>query len=392
MSSNTGVSSTDYNRDLISDSETDFILAGCRVNCRLDGRQRLDFRPYQIISNDSINNGDNDTELLPLSHGSARLIGSTGHAATEQQHLLCSVKAELVRPSVQAPRRGVVELHVTSGPGPPKGSNGNTTTPTKRDLDRAQQVLSQLLDGRWVDANALCCCGDVVWKLAVDVLVVEAAGGSLVDCAARVIAAGLAATQLPHVVTSTGGSSGSSNHDTATMTTSDPTTTTSIRVDTDYAKSRPIPLPTILWDSVPTTTTLSVCIITVAVLQDFDLATKRPLYSLIVDATLAEEACALALVHVGVQWARTVRNDDGLPASQPPTARIVGLHKTQPGALPLVLLPDIAQTALEAAEKADAAFVRVRNNTSSSLPKRRTTTNQSTLLQEQFQWVMVDHR
>jgi len=381
MASNTatGVASSDgNNRILISDSECDFILSGCRVDCRLDGRKRLEFRPYQILIPGGGNSNEQATssdDLLPLSHGSARLMGSVGHTSTEEQQILCSVKAELVHPSALAPNQGVVELHL-------HGSSGSRHT--KRDLEQAQDILSQLLVGRLVDTHALCITpGEFVWRLAVDVFVLEAAGGCLLDCAARVASAALAATRLPQVTAQPKTNPSSSSGSTEAETSEQQQNQNTLVVDGDYAKSQSIPLPTTTLVGANGPSTLSSSIVTVAVMQDFDLATKRPLYSLIVDATLAEEACALALIHVCVQLAHC--NDD---PKAPPTASIVGLHKTQQGALPIHLLPDITNTALEAAASASLAFSTVQpSRLLEENRQKQPKPNLSTLLQEQLQWV-----
>ena len=360
---------------LISDSESDFIASSCRVGCRLDGRSCTEFRPYQILVQDP----------HPLSHGSARMVGSVGHASHEQVHLTCSVKAELVRPSPKRPHQGLCELFLTHG-----GTflPNNTHRHMKRTLEQTQGILTNLLADRIVDTYALCLVPhECVWKLSIDVLVLEAAGGALMDCAARLMAATLQATKLPHVVMTPNDNTTKSTESSANSKTNSNHT---IVVDGDVAKAHAIPLAG------------TGRVVTLAILQDIDLATQRPLYSIVADPHLAEETCALALVHVCIHSAPMATGraaDDTDQQQQQQHNSIVGLHKTQPGALPLSLLPEITATALQVVEDADAAFVTQRDDsedlsTTTNTPKttmpEQHFSNASTILSEQFQWLVVE--
>jgi hypothetical protein len=146
-------------------------------------------------------------------------------------------------------------------------------------------------------------------------------------------------TRPPHVTTTT-----------TTSTAEDEGATTEhqntrLVVEGHFTKSQAVPIAMI-----PTSSSIAscVCIITVAVLQNFDLATKRPMYSLIVDATLAEEAYALALIHLcGVGTRAQDENCKGC---------IVALHKTRQGTLPVTLLPDITNVVSQVPSAANAAF------------------------------------
>ncbi|KAL7571196.1 hypothetical protein ACA910_008858 [Epithemia clementina (nom. ined.)] len=404
-------------------SERSYLLAGCRANCRVDGRTCTSYRPY-ILQIDAASQqqqqqqqrkGGGDPGLLPLCHGSARLMGSTGHASHETQHLLCTVKADLVRPLQQQPNHGMVELHVHfSGATAAAAASSNQS---RRDSEQeVQAILSQLLlnnndttttgGGSWlVDTRALCLQpGTLAWRLAVDVYILEAAGGCLIDCAAQLICATLLqATWLPNVAVvsnnsaaTTKGSDNTNKHGDNRITSDtigdggNPTSTSSFlspisfTVDGDWAKAKLVP-------GLPCNS--SVMIVTVAVLLDYEIVVsttthhsqRPPVYSLLVDPNAQEEACAMTLVHVALQVAEV-------------GTTIVGLSKTQSGALPMNLLPEITKTAVQAVSAAQRAFVvqqplQLAAVPASSHQHERGFTNTSnanhhpsTLLQEQFEW------
>ena len=91
---------------LLGQSERNYILAGCRQDCRLDGRTCHELRPYVMVRY----NGD---DPLMLSHGSARLLSANACSNGESTQLLASVKAELVPPPVQhLPNHGAEVLNL----------------------------------------------------------------------------------------------------------------------------------------------------------------------------------------------------------------------------------------------------------------------------------------
>ena len=292
---------------LISNSENQFILEGCRDNCRQDGRSRDEFRSYAIVSSDSnAIASDQHQRLQPplvLSNGSARLLMSTG-----ETDLVCSVRAELAHPAIDRPNSGVLEIHVDTTR---KSSRNNS-------LDELESTLSRLLSSHLVDLDKLCISpSHYAWRLHVDLLVVASSGGSLVDACSIVIRAALRNVRLPSVSTLTRNESQSDE--------SKP----ELQVDADVASAKPIPG----LEKAPQ-------IVTVTILKckpraSSSTTSPKPTTVLIVDATMEEEACAFAKVHIAL---------DRSKASDP---TICALHKAGGGALPFNLLQDVTALAVE---------------------------------------------
>ena len=389
----------------MSASERSYLLAGCRANCRVDGRTCTAFRSYsiQVDNNNSHGGGSSSTDdevvgntivgdssLLPFCHGSARLVGSTGHAAHETQHLLCTVKADLVRPSLQQPEQGIVEVHVQFATGTTTTGGGSSSSHVAR---REVEQQTQILLSQWVvphllvDTYALCLHPKALaWRLAVDVYILEASGGSLVDCAARVVAAALLqATRLPkvEVVVANTTTQENNNNDSKPPLDDDYSSSSfSFTVDGDWAKSLPVPCLHRTVDMDPMDAPCCI-VITVAVLLDYDLTHRsKPIYTLLLDPNVQEETCALALIHVAV--AETGKG-------RPP--QVVGLHKTHTGALPMTLLSDISQMALQAVATANQAFCIQRLSLPvPNLHADHQDYHRSTLLQEKLHWHLPQHR
>ena len=361
-------------------------MAGCRVNCRVDGRTCSSFRPY-VLQIDQVqgsasdqNSSGGDDSLLPLCHGSGRLMGSTGHTSNEQQQLICTVKADLVRPSLHQPTEGRVELHVHFA-----SSASNSNIHRLETEQQTQAILSHLILPHLVDTSALCLHpGHLSWRLAVDVHILEAAGGSLLDCATRLISATLLhATRLPHVVVNPPTTPSTTATKEAGHGKNTPNATVSFTVDGDWAKAKPVPGLSSHGDSMSASS--SVIAITVAVLLDQDLTRKqRPVYSFVVDPTVQEEDCSMALVHVALL---APKSDEGEA-----DYTVVGVHKTRAGALPMSLLPDICQTAKEAVSQANDSFIIQKASTagtskiSSMGDDGMTNHHPSTMFRQQFEW------
>ncbi len=278
---------------MISNSESRFIIEGCRDDCRADGRSRKDFRLYSSVVGD-----------FALSHGSARIF-----LATKETHILVSVKAELVVPASSAPSEGAVEVHVDY-------MQGNTNT---RD-DELASTLSNLLVPHLVDRKKLCIAPNYfVWKLNIDVFVITSGGGSLIDACSRGIHAALQQTLLPRLSV-VPASEGKGNK---------PTT----QVDADIKAASRIPGV----ENAPV-------IVTVSLLRH----KKTPV--MIVDSTEEEEACSFARVHVVLDRGSS-SSSTTTTSSSPKKIRgpmICALHTAGGGALPFALVQDVTSFVLEA--------------------------------------------
>jgi exosome complex component RRP42 len=336
---------------LLSQSEQEYIRQGCRENCRLDGRTRDEFRSYTIVTGDTSDNNTNTTDTtdtissnsntlthhhhhqhqqhqhqhqqapLVLSNGSARIFSASA-GCTNNTHILCSVKAEIVHPAPNQPDKGVVELHVDT-----LTTTGSSSRTRQRQLqDGWTATLHQLLVEHLVDLKALCIVpGHYVWRLHVDFYLLQADAGSLLDAASHVVRAALANTLLPSITTvtkessekATSGGTSSGNNDDAN---------TDLVVDGDVWKARP-----------PPGVEQAPILVTVAVLKCPSPTTGLPVHVLIVDATLEEEACAYCLVHVSVAT-----------STKDASKTVCALQKTGRGSLPVQLLPEIMATALAA--------------------------------------------
>jgi exosome complex component RRP42 len=293
---------------LLGQSERNYLLEGCRDDCRLDGRRCQEHRPYVIVQP--------LTEALILSHGSARLIGATSQGGGgEATHLLCSVKAELVQPSPQQPDRGVVEYHVDSW----------IAGFSRRVCDDLQASLTHLLGDAVVDTAALHLGGgsSLAWRLHVDVYILSTAG-SLLEAASRVIRAALQATRLPavSVVAPAASPDGARAAPDGTAA--------SLVVDPDVHAS-----------TTPVGAADGPVIVTVSVLQSTaaSSSSRAVRTHLVLDATAQEEACATAQVHVTVQG-----------------TRLGAVRKAGTGSLPVALLTDITKLAVPAAATTNPAF------------------------------------
>jgi exosome complex component RRP42 len=359
----------------LSQSEQDFIRQGCRENCRSDGRTRDEFRSYTIVTGhdatdaDSANSSMKDSSTLHqhhqqqapplvLSNGSARLFSSSA-GCCNNTHILCSVKAEVVHPAPNMPNQGVVELYVDTLT-TAIGSGGSSRAVQRKLQDGWTATLQQLLVEHLVDLSALCIVpGQYVWRLHVDLYLLQCDAGSLLDAASHVMRAALANTLLPSITTS------------APATTKTPTTVetdqksassdanTDLVVDGDVWKARP-----------PPGVERAPILVTVAVLKCKAATTSNtgpslPVHVLIVNATLEEEACAYCLVHVAI-----VTDQDG-------TKTVCACQKTGRGSLPVPLLPEIMAQALAATGPAVQQY-------QIQQPSDPQTASSFGLLQEQF--------
>lgn len=255
-----------------------------------------------------------DEPPLILSNGSARLT-----TLDMKETILCSVKAQVIRPSPNRPDRGVLEVSVD------KLSAGNQS-----ELDEIQSLLSHLLladDTSLVDRSSLCILAhEYVWKLSIDLVFL----GSSVSATSRlhaisgVVHAALESTRLP-VITA--------QDNTSPLTTSNNQEQVSLIVQDDIHYARPV----------ISTDDQAFTIVSIALLPCSSLQ-QQPIV-MIVDASSEEQACALGQVHVAIQICRSSKR----AVQEGERARVCAVHAS--GKIPLQLLPEIMQMAVNSAEK-----------------------------------------
>jgi len=322
---NTFLSSNKRNATPLSSSEVTYILEACRDNIRLDGRTRTELRQYTLLQN----------APLSLSNGSARIL--MGGGAT---HVLCSCKAELVKPSPLQPHQGVVELHVDL-----------LQNQQRQQEEFLQTTLSKLLLQHVVNLEKLCVVpGSYVWRLGVDVLILSKSGGSVMDTCSRVIRAALLNTQLP-LVTPTHKPQQSS-----VMTTTPPSSSNAggaqvdLAVDGDICHAVPVPGV----EDCP-------LVVTVHVMK----CPPKNSTALVVDASLQEEACAECQVRVAVDFKE----------------RVCALYNQGP--LEASLLSDIVSTAVQASKHTFQQDSLVMEN---AIVQQQQSVDTTTLLQDQYKF------
>ena len=290
----------------LSTSEQRYILEGCRDDCRLDGRRRMEFRPFTLLTADPV----------IMSHGSSRVF-------VQQTHVVCSVKAELVHPAAHRPTMGAIEIHVDTLMEDPRKR--------RQTEQQLQSDLTYLLADHVVAMEGLCVVpNQYVWKLNVDLVVLSAKQGSLIDICSMAIRAALIHTKLPNLTPlNTKQESRGAQVDLA--------------VDSDTSKA-----------SMPKGASDCPIVITVSVLK----CPPKGAPVLVLDTTLDEEVCASSQVRVAVK----------------PNGQVCAVL-SQGGSLALGILPDVTATAIQASSTVWEAMKR-------TLPDNLTP---QTLLQEQFQ-------
>uniref|UniRef100_A0A7S4WFS9 Ribosomal RNA-processing protein 42 n=1 Tax=Ditylum brightwellii TaxID=49249 RepID=A0A7S4WFS9_9STRA len=191
-SSNTNPSSS------ISFSEVQYITEGCASNLRLDGRSCGDYRPYTISNahhqsttqnGGAYNGGGGKEGPLVLSNGSSRVLlpGCT-------TDILCSIRAELVKPAPSSPHHGIVDLSVEY-----QHSGGSNKRSGRAEELEISSILSKLLLPQLVNRQDLCIMPHkYVWRLFVDVLILSC-DGCVLDACAMAIRSAMSCTLLPKV-------------------------------------------------------------------------------------------------------------------------------------------------------------------------------------------------
>jgi exosome complex component RRP42 len=189
---------------MLSQSEVEYIKGGCLEDCRVDGRSCREFRHHSLAVSSSPSSSSSSSPLLIRSNGSARML-------LDGTHVLCSIKADIVRPSEMRPNQGAIELSVEYHPhasgSPPTGGGGRNKS--RNDEDVLQQLLEDLLLPHLLDLTSLCLVrGELAWRLSIDLLVLacgagcsstSAGPGALLDAGAMTIIAALQNTWLPSV-------------------------------------------------------------------------------------------------------------------------------------------------------------------------------------------------
>lgn len=290
----------------LSTSEQRYILEGCRDDCRVDGRRRMELRHFTILASDPI----------IMSHGSSRIF-------VQQTHVVCSIKAELVRPAAHQPTQGAIEIHVDT-----LMQDSRKRRQTEQEL---QSVLTYLLADHIVDLEGLCVVpSQYVWKLHVDLVVLSAKQGSVIDVCSRAIRAALLNTKLPNLTPlNTKQESRGAQVD--------------LTVDSDIQKA-----------FMPKGASECPIILTVSVLKCPPMGTPV----LLLDVTLDEEVCASSQVRVAVK----------------PNGQVCAVL-FQGGSLPLGMLTDITSAAIQASNN---VFELMKDTILDNITPQ-------TLLREQFQ-------
>ena len=318
---------------LLSRSEEQFIRLGCQDDCRIDGRQCLDTRHHVIVTEkgyiSSLPPTPSDTEHDQPTRGEPPFVLSNGSARLTtldmQETILSSIKAQIVRPSMTRPDRGVIEISVD------KLSAGNQS-----ELDEIQALLSQLLlqdDTVLVDRKVLCILPyEYVWKLSIDLVFLTAVSSatSRLHAVASVIQAALESTLLPNITTqdnsnpnSTSGNSDQQAH--------------SLIVQDDIQLAQPI-----LSEDGPKLTIVSVALIPCSSLSS--ALQQQQSVVLIADATSQEQACAIGHIHVAIQSTGGTSRD-----KQDDSFRMCAVQAS--GKIPVSTLPEIMETAVQVAKR-----------------------------------------
>eukprot|EP00053_Salpingoeca_punica_P022019 m.213727 g.213727 ORF g.213727 m.213727 type:complete len:293 (-) comp28740_c0_seq1:223-1101(-) len=170
-------------RVALSKAEKQYTIEGAAAGVRADGRSLTDFRHLTL-----------ETGVVSNSNGSARLCST-------RTDILVGVKAEISECDPSHPDVGKAEFAVecASSASPEFEARGGEQL-----SNEIAQVLRRLCSsGDTLDLKALCIIpGQTVWTLRVDVLVLECAGGSLLDAIVVAVKAALMNTRVPEVVVS----------------------------------------------------------------------------------------------------------------------------------------------------------------------------------------------
>jgi exosome complex component RRP42 len=177
---------------VLSPGERRFVLAGVRQDVRADGRRRLERRGLRV-----------QCGLLPQANGSARVALAGG--GTE---VLAAVRCELADPDPRAPGRGRVECAVevwasaraSLAGGGGGGGGGSADAAAAANAELSAAVARQVCARGAVDLERLCVLrGRQAWSVFVDLVVLEAGGGALLDACCLAAHAALRDARLPRL-------------------------------------------------------------------------------------------------------------------------------------------------------------------------------------------------
>lgn len=168
----------------LSEPELQFIEEGIAQNVRIDGRGRLDYRPFVL-----------ETGLFSQTNGSARLKLDT-------TDIVVGVKVEVGEPDPVTPKWGRLQFNVECAPSVSPEFEGRGGDELNLDLTRIIERIFVSKDA--IDLSKLCIYpGQKCWVLFVDVMVMEY-GGNLIDAIAMCIRAALRSTRIPKVTVEEG--------------------------------------------------------------------------------------------------------------------------------------------------------------------------------------------
>lgn len=185
----------------ISLSELQYVLEGCENDFRIDGRSTSDIRSYSISSSSSASRsgggGGETAAFLNLSNGCSRVFlpgGSTD--------VICSTKAEILRPTLLNPDQGILEIHVDymgDSLGDGGGRSGGSGRGRQITSHKISQTLSKLILPNAIDLEALCIIPQkYCWKISIDLLILSQ-DGCVLDVCSYAIYKALNETYIPIV-------------------------------------------------------------------------------------------------------------------------------------------------------------------------------------------------
>eukprot|EP01117_Protostelium_nocturnum_P009149 TRINITY_DN3275_c0_g1_i2.p1 TRINITY_DN3275_c0_g1~~TRINITY_DN3275_c0_g1_i2.p1 ORF type:complete len:289 (+),score=117.75 TRINITY_DN3275_c0_g1_i2:201-1067(+) len=163
----------------ISEAEREFLIGGINSNCRNDGRNRLDFRPFKV-----------KTGILNQTNGSSRVLLSN-------TDVLVGIKCEVGDPDPHFPSQGRIHVSVECCPSASPEFEGRGAESLNNELTLVIERIVK--DNSALDLSQLCILsGKVVWNVYIDVMVLNS-GGNLFDAISLATRSALENTDIPKV-------------------------------------------------------------------------------------------------------------------------------------------------------------------------------------------------